>query len=290
MKLSIFTVATPELEPEQLAEAAAQAGLHGIEWRYKMTSADTAQEAPSFWGNNRCTINPSGGLEELDRFKRAADRHGLVNLSVTPYLKAGDLEETERVLQAAQYMDAAYIRLGVPGYDRSQSFTELFELGRTYLKDAEKLCRKYGIKGLVEIHHGTIAASASGARRLVEGLDPNAVGVLFDPGNSVHEGFENYRMALELLGPYLAHVHVKNAGWHVKETTGDGSKDWGCMWAGLKDGMVPWRQVIADLISVGYDGYLGVEDFSGQFSDSSRMLNHFSEYIGGLLAEKPSDV
>lgn len=280
IKLSVFTVATPELEPEELAAAAKRAGLAAIEWRYKETPTEAANEKISFWGNNRCTISPAGGIAELDRFKQAAERHGLTNLSVTPYLRAGDLEETEKVLQAARYMGASYVRLGVPGYDRSRPFGELFELGRAYLQDAEKLCRKYGVKGLIEIHHVTIAASASGARRLVEGLDPNAIGVLFDPGNTVHEGFENYRMALELLGPYLAHVHVKNAGWTIIETAGDGTKNWHCDWAGLKDGMVPWRQVISDLIAVGYDGYLGVEDFSGQFPDSALMLHHFSEVIG----------
>jgi sugar phosphate isomerase/epimerase len=285
MKLSVFTVATPDLDPAELAATAKKAGLHGVEWRYTETSEEAKSQEPSFWGNNKSTIAPSGGEAELDRFKNAAQRHGIATVSVTPYLRAGDLEATEKVLQAARYMGASCIRLGVPGYDRSKSFDELFELGRSYLKDAESLCRKYGIKGLIEIHHVTIAASASGARRLVEGLDPDYVGVLFDPGNSVHEGFENYRMALELLGPYLAHVHVKNAGWSVKGKAEDGTLIWQSEWAGLKDGMVPWRQVIADLIAVGYDGYLGIEDFSKQFADSETMLNHFVDYIGGLLEE-----
>ncbi len=290
MKLSIFTVATPELNPVELAAAAKQAGIQGVEWRYTETPDHLAEEVPSFWGNNRCTISPSGGQDELDRFKAAAEQYGIQNVSVTPYLQAGDLAATEKVLQAAQYMGASFIRLGVPGYDRRKTYTELFELARAYLKEAEGLCRKYGIKGLIEIHHGTLSASASGARRLVEGHDPNFIGVLFDPGNTVHEGFENYKMSLELLGPYLAHVHVKNAGWQVKETTEDGSTVWHSEWKGLKEGMVPWRQVIADLIAVGYDGYLGVEDFSKQFADSPSMLNHFSEYIGGLLVELQSNV
>ncbi|GIX08239.1 MAG: hypothetical protein KatS3mg115_2642 [Candidatus Poribacteria bacterium] len=42
---------------------------------------------------------------------------------------------------------------------------------------------------------------------------PEQVGVIHDAGNMVHEGFENYQMGCELLGPYLAHVHVKNAAW-----------------------------------------------------------------------------
>ncbi|TFE28669.1 sugar phosphate isomerase/epimerase family protein [Cohnella luojiensis] len=290
MKLSVFTVSTPELDPGELTAAAKQAGIKGIEWRYKETPQGLSAEAPSFWGNNRCTISPAGGEEELDRFKRAAERNGMKTISVTPYLQAGDLAATEQVLRAARYLGASFIRVGVPGYDRSKPFNELFEHARTYLKNAEALCKQYGIKGLVEIHHGTLAASASGARRLVEDLDPSFIGVLFDPGNSVHEGFENYRMSLEILGPYLAHVHVKNAGWKVKGTSEDGNAIWQCEWAGLKEGMVPWKQVIADLVAVGYDGYLGVEDFSKQFPDSADMMTHFAEYMRGILAEHQTHV
>lgn len=290
MKLSIFTVATPELTPEELAAAARKAGIQGIEWRYKETPADVMNETPSFWGYNRSTISPSGGETELNRFKQAAANHGLTTLSVTPYLQTGDLVNTEQVLKAASYLGAPYIRLGVPGYDRSKSFNNLFEQARDYLKASEALCKQYGVKGLIEIHHGTIAASASGARRLCEGLDPDCIGVLFDPGNSVYEGFENYRMALEILGPYLAHVHVKNAGWKVTGKAEDGTAIWQCGWEGIKEGMVPWRQVIEDLIAVGYDGFLGIEDFSKQFADSGDMLNHFAAYIGGLLRDLQTNV
>jgi len=284
MKLSVFTVATPDLSPEELAAVAARHGIDGIEWRYKETAPDTLKESPSFWGNNRCTIAPSKGDAELDRFRKAAEAYGRQSISVTPYLQAGDLEATEQVLSAAKRIGASMIRLGVPSYDGSKSFGELFKLGRAYLQEAEKLCRLYGVKGLIETHHVTIAASASAAYRLVEGLDADVVGVLFDPGNMVHEGFENYRMGMELLGPYLAHVHVKNAAWRMNGYDADGSDRWQGEWKGLQRGMVPWPRVIKDLVDLGYNGYLGVEDFSGQFSTAEAMLQHFSTYIGGLLS------
>lgn len=283
MKLSVFTVATPELGPEELAAAAQEAGIHAVEWRYKEApDAAVASQEPSFWGNNRCTIFPSGGDEMLDRFGKAAADHGLTTLSLTPYLTAGDLEATEQVLKAAKRVGASFIRVGVPGYDRTRPFGELFTLARTYLQQTQELCRKYGVKGLVETHHQTIAASASAAYRLCEGLDPDCIGVLYDPGNMVYEGFENYRMGLELLGPYLAHVHVKNAGWQAGPEETDGSISWKADWTGLAKGVVPWKQMIEDLQAVGYDGYLGIEDFSKEFAESPDMLRHFVRYINGL--------
>lgn len=290
MKLSVFTVATPELGPDELAAAAREAGLEGIEWRYTDLPEGAASLPISYWGHNKCTIQPSGGEAELARFKAAAERHGIRSLSVTPYLKAGDLAATQEVLQAAKALGASFVRLGVAGYDRSKPHEELFALEREYLRASVALCAKYGVKGLIEIHHGTIAATASAARRLVEGMDPSHIGVLFDPGNMVHEGFENYRMALEILGPYLGHVHVKNAGWKKVGPSADGSAEWRCEWLPIDEGIVRWRQVLEDLIAVGYDGYLGVEDFSGKFPHSPDMLKFFADYIGGMLRELQPDV
>lgn len=220
MKLSVFTVVTPDFTPEELASAAKEAGLDGIEWRFKEVPEEAKGEKPSFWRNNLCSIDPKASDEEIARFDRAAKENGLESLSVTPYLTAGDLEATERVLQVAQKLGAKMIRVGVPGYNRSKNYNELFDVAVRYLEGVEPLAKKYGVKCLVETHHHTITPSAGLAHRLVSKFDPNHIGVLFDPGNMIHEGYENFRMGLEPLGPYLAHVHMKNTGWKKTEPRG----------------------------------------------------------------------
>jgi sugar phosphate isomerase/epimerase len=285
IRLSVFTVATPDLTPQQLTAAAKQAGLHGIEWRYQDVPADQVNAEPSFWGNNRCSISTRWDETHLYEFREAADSNGMKSLAVTPYLSCGDLAGTERVLQAASKLGASFIRLGVHRYDRSRAYPELLQEQRAYMKQAEELCRTYGVKGLIETHHYTIAASASAAYRVVEGTDPEWIGVLFDPGNMVFEGYENYRMGMELLGPYLAHVHAKNAGWSKTEgAAGDGSVRWSAGWSGLHKGVVDWAQVITDLKAVGYRGYIGIEDFSGEFG-SSDMLRYFADSMKQLIAQ-----
>jgi sugar phosphate isomerase/epimerase len=49
----------------------------------------------------------------------------------------------------------------------------------------------------------------------------------------------------------------------------------------MREGVVPWKQVIDDLKAVGYDGYLGLEDFSRQY-DSKAMLREFVKYMREL--------
>lgn len=286
LKLSVFTVATPDMTPEQLCEAAAAAGIDGIEWRCKETASHLLNEPPSFWGNNLCTLSPRADDEEISRFNQAASKYNRQAISVTPYLTCGDVEGTEQIMRLASKLGATMIRAGVPGYDRSRNYNDLHTQALTYLHEVEQLARTYNVKAIIETHHLTIAPSASLAHRLVSSFNPDHIGVLYDPGNMVYEGYENYRMGLELLGPYLAHVHVKNAGWQPPAQQAQSAQsaneplqsiEWGCGWQPIANGQVPWKQVLRDLKAVGYDGWLGLEDFSQTFNTPTMLQTYVNQ-------------
>jgi sugar phosphate isomerase/epimerase len=95
----------------------------------------------------------------------------------------------------------------------------------------------------------------------------------------VFEGFEDYRLGIELLGPYLAHVHIKNAAFQRPE----GGGVWRGYWAPLEDGVVDFEGVFASLSGIGYDGWLVVEDFSGVRS-TREALRHNLAFIKDMLA------
>ncbi len=279
IRLSVFTVCTPDLTPQQLIQSAAAAGIEGIEWRYAAVPADAAQEAPSFWRNNRCSIAPGTSTDQLTKLRAQCQQAQVDPIALVPYLKCGDLDSAQQAFASAQQLGARMMRVGVPGYDGKRHMHELQEEAVRYLTAIQDLAATYQIKAVVETHHGTIAPSASLAMRLVQGLNPQHIGVLYDPGNMVHEGFENYQMGIELLGPYLAHVHVKNAAWYPR----DGQ--WRCEWAPLHEGIVSWEAIVQILIENGYDGYLGIEDFSGQLS-SVPMLEQFAETFRSLVGSR----
>ncbi len=86
--------------------------------------------------------------------------------------------------------------------------------------------------------------------------------MIHDAGNMVFEGFEAYRMGLEVLGPYLAHVHLKNARWAETGARDDGSSGWAAGFAPLTAGSVDVPALFGALASVGYDGWVSFEDFS----------------------------
>jgi sugar phosphate isomerase/epimerase len=159
-----------------------------------------------------------------------------------------------------------------------RSYEELFAAAREFLEGVEDLARSHGVKALIEIHHRTICPSASLTHRLVSAFDPDLVGVILDPGNMAQEGFEDYRIGAELLGPYLAHVHIKNSAF--ERPAGGGV--WEARWAPLEDGVVDFGPVFEALEIVGYDGWLVMEDFSG-VRPSREALKHNLEFVRTFL-------
>ncbi len=276
IRLSVFTVCTPDLTPEQVIHAAHAAGIDGIEWRYAGIPADAMEEAPSFWRHNRCSITPGTDAQQLSQLRELSQQHQVQPIALVPYLKCGDLDAAQQAFATGQQLGVSMMRVGVPWYDGTRHIDELQQESVRYLSAIQDMAMTYGIKALIETHHGSIAPSASLAMRLVDGLNPQHVGVLYDPGNMVHEGFENYRMGIELLGTYLAHVHVKNAAWRQQ----DGQ--WQCQWAPLHEGIVPWEAILNILLENGYDGYLGIEDFSGQWA-SAELLQQFASTFRSFI-------
>ncbi|WP_409341758.1 sugar phosphate isomerase/epimerase family protein [Paenibacillus sp. MBLB4367] len=280
MKFAVFTVMLPDLTPEQALPALRNAGYDGVEWRVTNVDPSKAGETPSFWGNNLCSVDTASSDEALDRLNASVRQIGLETPNLACYLQCGDLAGVERGMQIAKRLGAPSIRVGVPGYNRSKTYQALYAEARSYLEGVQELSRQYGIQGLIEIHMNNIATSASLAHRLVDGFDPKHIGVIYDPGNMVYEGFEQYRMGLELLGPYLAHVHVKNAWW-VKNEQPD-QPVWRADSCPVHEGVANWKQIIGDLKAVGYDGWLSFEDFS-KSGTSEQLLERNIAYIKSLL-------
>jgi sugar phosphate isomerase/epimerase len=256
MRFGVFTVGLPELTPEEAAEALAGAGYDGVEWRVTHVPEVVRDEPPSFWRNNRCTFEPD--LAEAVRAREVARAAGLDVIGLGTYLKVGDLEATGAAMRFAREAGAPQLRVGVGRTDGVARYSDLARLTRDHLERVQELAAEHGLKALVEIHHRTVIPSASMAERLVRGLDPERVGVIVDAGNMAREGFEDYRYGLEILGPYVAHVHVKNSAWRRP----DGGGVWEPAWSPLDDGVVDFEAFFTALAEFGYDGWVVVEDFS----------------------------
>jgi sugar phosphate isomerase/epimerase len=257
MKHSVFTVMMPEFNIEDTAKILRDLGFDGVEWR--VGNIAMSPEKPSYWGYNRSTVDLATIEEKASAVKILAERHGLEISCLATYLGVGQIEEIKRALRAARAMNCPFVRVGAPRYDGTKNYNQLFEETVRDAREVERQARDMGVTALLELHMGNIMPSAGLAHRIVSNFDHRHIGVIYDPGNMIYEGYEQWKMGLELLGKYLRHVHVKNSAW-LRDREGR----WRAEAAQLEDGIVDWRKLLGDLRSAGYDGYLSLEDFTEQ--------------------------
>ncbi len=272
MRFAVFTASTPDWTPEEVVRHLSEQGWDGVEWRI----TDQAPADPAgFWAGNRATW-PLDGLEaSLRAIAELTRGAGLEFSSMGGYVGCADHENVDRMLAATAALSARQVRITMPRTGPSD-YRTLFAAARRDLERAVSRAAHLGVKVLVELHHETIVPSASAAFRLVDGLDPEHVGVIHDFGNLLVEGYEATPAALQLLGPYLAHVHVKNPRWIADEPEADGTVRWRHEWAPLREGVGDIGAYLRDLHDVGYDGWIVSEDFSTDVPLEQRLRDNLA--------------
>lgn len=258
MKFSVFTASTPEWTPEEVVAQLSAQGWDGVEWR---VIDQKPAEGSGFWAGNKATWPASTFPEDAPRIKELTEKAGLGISGIGAYVTCDQLEEVERLMQGAAAVGATKMRVGAGKPAPGESYRDKFERSRAQYRDVAQLAARYGVRAMVEMHHQQLTASASACARFFEGFDPQHVGVIHDIGNMLHEGYEYLPWSLEILGDYLAHVHVKNAVPEVVAETPE-QTTWKWTWAPLRKGVGDFRQLFDALAAVGYDDWVAVEDFS----------------------------
>jgi len=194
--------------------------------------------------------------EKAVEIKAACDAAGLEIPALATYLHISQTEEVSNVLKAAAIMGCESVRLLAPIFDGSRHYLEILTKAKRDLARLEPLCKDSGVKATIELHFGHIAPSASAGLRLVEDCSPDCIGIIYDPGNMIYEGMENWQLGIQLLGDYLTHIHIKNSGWFYSEELG-----WKAGVTRLQEGIIDWQYIITLLHKEGYAGWLSLEDF-----------------------------
>lgn len=260
MRYAYATVALPTLTPAQAVEQLVAAGYGGVEWKVGEAPHAMGSTAETFLVGNRCTLPLS--VDAAARIHARCAAAGLSIVGLGPYLQIGDLATLRTVIEMAKAAVVPQIRLQAARMgNEGQTYQTLFGHTTEYLEEAASLVRGTGVRVVVEIHQGTIAPSASLAHRLVSKFDPADVGVIYDIGNLVFEGYEDPRIGIELLGPYLQHVHLKNAA-AIRTGNPDSAGQWRYVWSALDDGIADVPHILDVLHGAGYDGWVSLEDLS----------------------------
>ncbi|MDQ3733284.1 MAG: sugar phosphate isomerase/epimerase [Actinomycetota bacterium] len=258
MKYGVATISLHDLDCSTAAAEIAQAGFSGVEWRVqpRANSILDAMPAHPFLIDHRATVELT--IEAARETATLTRDHGLELIGLGPYLEVGDDETLALIFDMAVAAGAPQVRMQAPRmYRTNATYGELFSRTTAFFRRLEAAAQRTGVMALLEIHHRTICPSASLAHRLLSQFDHSLVGAIYDVGNLVWEGYEDYQIAFELLGPYLKHVHLKNAAY--VRTNGGG---WSPIWTPLEEGVVDVPAFITLLKDAGYDGWISIEDLS----------------------------
>jgi len=233
---------------DRVAEASALAGFDAIEWELRpgglhIDPQDTAA------GARRCAdASQARGLE-------------VCAVSASPDLALLDAAGVATLVEACQEAGARIGRMFAPPVDRGIPLaSQLGAVSDALCAHAEGFA-SHGVTLVIELSQETLIPSPELLVRVCDGLDPRAVGAVYDPGNMVVEGNLHPWLALEVLGDYLHHVHVKNEAFLRTE------HGWAEAVVQLDTGLVDWAVVFGELEDRGYGGWIAMDHLTAEATE-----------------------
>ena len=289
MKFGVFSVSMPEYGIEESVRLLKELGYDGVEWRVAEMPEKEPENVPfalRYWACNKSTLELRSIEAEAAKAKALCDEAGLEIFGLTTYLATNELEPLTRVFHAARSIGCRQVRVGLVPYNPAKAdapYPVLFARMREDLKAIDALAAETGVKAVLELHMDTLLASPSAAYRALEGFDPARIGLIFDPGNMVNEGFEDYQKSFELLGDYIAHIHIKNGILAPDGEDELGACKWKRVWTPLKKGMADLKKLFAVARKAGYDGSYSIVDFSIDEATPDKLRENIA-YLKALAA------
>lgn len=165
----------------------------------------------------------------------------------------------EWLAETATALESPHIRVYAPPVTVIEKLgdfdTALGDLQVCIAERADRLSR-YKLKLLIEPSPRTLVPSPDLARNALTKAERAYVGVVYDPGSLVQEGWLDPFLAVKVLGRSLQHVHVKN----VLPTQQSGRWTW--TYERLLAGFVDWEQVVHAVEAAGYLGWYVLDHLS----------------------------
>jgi sugar phosphate isomerase/epimerase len=286
MRYSVTSVILPDLDVVETCQLLQRLGYDGVEWRVRYTRPEAIGKGYSYWGAHKSDLSPANLVQRAPEVARITAEHGLEIAAIASNLRATELEDIRRLADGVARlteagMGSVPIRLGAPrGYDRTVPYQDLYEEAVEAYGRALEILRPYGLKTVIEIHGGTIMVSASLAYRIASNFSSQEMGVIYDVNNMAKDGFESFRLGLELLGDYVQHCHA--GGWQpvAKGRREDGTLEWEWEGCDLSDSILDIPLFLSDLEAVDYQGFISIEDF--RQIDHEQKLRPQIEYLRSL--------
>src|SRR4051812_21635760 len=212
------------------------------------------------------TVRP-GGYVEPDRLRDELPAAvatlrdcGLAVPLLTTSITAASDPAAAVTLEAAAKLGVREIKLGYWNYTTFGTFRSSMDRIARDLDGIERFAEQTGVRANLHTHSGDhMTAQAPVVWHLIKDRNPRAIGAYVDPGHmTIEGGRDGWRQGLDLLGPRIALVAVKDLRWEQTDDPALGKPRWISKIVPLRQGIVPWPQVFACLRVVGFDGWVSM--------------------------------
>ena len=242
MKYIGHTMATPGMNTPAAIKLFSEIGLNGIE----LVARD----------NNDFNLNISE--KKLEEVKTASNLYNLPVVTITPYMweinnpddkmRERQIMGLKRAVDLARYLGAHNIR----AYGGSDSFgfgEKSVKQTVDSLKRAGEYALDNGINIIVENHPKTLTPSGELTAKMLGLVGMENVKALFDPANAQYDAGEDSLVTFETQKNIISYVHCKD--YYI-----EGGVRHACV---VGEGIIPWKEIMQKLVSVGYDGCISFE-------------------------------
>lgn len=266
LRLGVFSGALRGWPPQQVAAAAAAAGLEAVEWEVG--------------AGDRVHISVGSTDRDAERCNDASQRAGLSVSGVCgdAGLSIVSPRDVDALLIACAAVGASQARMFAPAPVAGTPIRSQLDALREALRGYEPQLQAHGATLLIELSQGTLIPSPELFWRVCEGMSPAQYGVLYDPANMLEAGNLEPSFAIDLMGEYLHHVHMKNKRFI------EGPSGWAAQVVEVDQGFVDWRLVFRELERAGYGGGVVIDHLSGAVDEAR--LKHDVEASRRLWDER----
>ncbi len=188
-----------KLNFDQAAELTAEAGLDGVD--------------PPVRSDGE--IVPERVSDQLPAYVEALRKRNLRMPYLTTGITSVASAQAETILRIARKLGIERYRLGFIYRASDVSWDQQLKEVRAHLKDLAALNKEIGIGAVVQNHSPSgrtyVGGNLDELAQIVDGFDPEQVGVTFDIAHAVNVHGTEWRPRFEKLKPHLKVVYVKDA-------------------------------------------------------------------------------
>ncbi|GIP21614.1 sugar phosphate isomerase/epimerase [Paenibacillus sp. J22TS3] len=242
------------------------------------TARDVGLDGVELWTQHVEDALKSG--ESLDQIKARLQETDLevpalaayTSFSKGPEEIAADLREIERAAELARGVGSPRIRTFAGHVPSAEAGLKEWEAAVNGIRQAACICAASGIRLAVEIHNRTYVDRLDRIKRLVDDVNEESLELIYDPFN-LFVDHQDTLPALEVLYPWIKHVHFKNYQWN--------HQNWGLsVPVPILQGDCDHSLIISRLAGLQYEGFISFEYFGEGCADlASRSLTEIRNFL-----------